>query len=167
MAEYYYTDANRQPAGPLPYDELKAMYERGELADGALVAEVGADAWQEAAAIFGDGGSTSSPKTPGDVVPPVVPTGEIGRPSDAFEPLAGWAFGLGIASWMCGSIFTGVPGVILGHIALNKIKREGNTNSAAKVLGIIGLVLSYLAIAGAVFWFFLVVVFGVLGSMNP
>lgn len=161
MAEYYYTDANRQAAGPLPYEELAAMHARGELPAGTLVAEVGADEWQDASAVFG-GGPSSGAAHP---TPPMQPSGAIGRPQDEFIPLAGWAFGLGVASWVCAGILAGIPAVILGHMALGRIKAENNTNGTAKVLTIIGLVAGYLSIAFTILWLVLVVGFGVMGGL--
>ncbi len=161
MADYYYTDANRQPAGPVPFEQLKAMHEQGQLANGALAAEVGADEWQPVSSLFGQPAS-------GDVgysAPPITPTGNIGRPQDDFIPLAGWAFGLGIASWVCAGALAGVPAVILGHMALGRIKAENNTNGTAKVLAIIGLVAGYVSIAFTILWLVLVVGFGVMGGI--
>mgnify|MGYP001082138902 CR=1 FL=1 len=150
MTEYYYTDANRKPAGPLPHDELKAMHERGELVGGALIAEVGSDTWQEAAAFFGNEPEDAAERPEHVSSPPVRPTGAIGGPNEEFLPIAGWAFGLGIASWVCAGILAGIPAVITGHMALGRIKREGNTNGTAKVLATIGLVAGYLSIAATV-----------------
>ncbi len=146
MAEFYYTDDARQPAGPIPLEELTAMHERGELAEGALVAEVGSDSWQEAAAFFAATSSSPQPGGPAPLPPPTQPQGEIGN-SEAFPPIAGWAFGLGIASWVCGGFLTAIPGVICGHIALRSIKRDGNTNGTARVLALVGLIAAYAAIA--------------------
>ncbi|OAB63824.1 hypothetical protein AY599_18425 [Leptolyngbya valderiana BDU 20041] len=140
MAEYYYTDANRNPMGPIPFEELRSMYEQGKLASGALVAEVGATEWQSAAELLRPGSSE-----PVEATPPVASAAML-DPNDRFEPLAGWAFGLGLASWLCISILGAIPGAILGHMALGKMKRDGNPNQAAKVLAIIGLILSYVQI---------------------
>lgn len=164
MAEYYYTDANRQPAGPVPFDELRSMFQQGKLADGALVAEVGASEWKPAAEVFGADANTGG--NAGISAPPVTPTGAIGV-DDPFEPTAGWAFGLGLSSWVCIGILGAIPGAILGHIALGKMKRDGNRNQTAKVLAIIGLVLSYIQIG------FMVVIAGffilaaIAGGLNP
>lgn len=167
MADYYYTDANRQPAGPVPIDELRSMFREGKLANGALVAEVGASEWKPAAELLG-GSSTGAPIYS---APPVAPTGVIGSShgaQDAFFPSAGWSFGLGLASWVCSlSILTGIPAVICGHMALSRMKAENNNNSTAKVLAIIGLVLGYLSLAGMVF-FILIFGLAMLGAMaNP
>ena len=162
MADFYYTDANRQPAGPVPIEELRAMHERGEFVEGALIAEVGADQWQEARSFFG---SSPSPSGAPAVAPPVSP-GSIPS-NDRFEALAAWSFGLGLASWACIGILPAIPGVILGHMALSRMKRDGNTNGAAKVLAIIGLVASYLNLAMIPLFVLLGIGFGLLGAFFP
>lgn len=158
MSEYYYTDHNRQPAGPVPLDELRGMHQRGELAAGALVARVGADAWEPAEAVLGSGGGVRG------AAPPVHPTGEISR-GDHFEALAGWSFGLGLASWLCVGILPAIPGVILGHMALGRLKREGNGDGASKVLAIIGLVASYVNLALIPLFLLLGLGFGLIGAL--
>lgn len=163
MADFYYTDASRQPAGPVPYEQLKGMHDRGELADGALAAEVGATEWQPVASMFGQ------PIT-GDVgysAPPISPAGPITGNGDEFEPLAGWAFGMGMATWVCFGIFSAIPGVILGHMALSKLKRTGNTNGTSRVLAIIGLVASYAYFAIIAVVLVLGLSFGLLGAFGP
>lgn len=162
MAEYYYTDDARQPAGPLPLERLRAMFDRGELAPDALVAEVGADRWETAADVFG-----SNPPAAGRQSPPITP-GPITGGSQGFEPLAGWSFGLGMASWLCfGSLLPAIPGVILGHMALSRMSQSGNTDSASKVLAIIGLITSYLSLALGVLGIVLGMGFGVLSWFVP
>jgi|GEM_PF-2153733 len=164
MADYYYTDANRQPAGPVPYEELKDMFELGRLADGALAAEVGASEWQPVASMFGQ------PVTGqvGYSAPPVSPTSQAGPAPDPFEPLAGWAFGLGLASWvLCLGCLSGIPGIILGHMALSKMKRTGNKNQAALVLSIIGLVASYISTIGAILYGVFMAFVMVAAAANP
>ncbi len=170
MADYYYTDANREPAGPIPFESLEAMYDRGELAEGALVAEVGAGEWQEASEVFGGRVSVEaspSMERPAGIAPPVSPTGPIADSTHRFEPLAGWAFGLGMASWVCFGFFAAIPGVILGHMALGKLKATGNTDGASKVLAIIGLILSYLSVGFLVLGLFIGLGFGLLGAFMP
>lgn len=163
MADYYYTDANRQPAGPVSFEELKDMFELGRLSDGALVAEVGASEWQPVASLFGQPVTGDA----GYSAPPVSPTGGIGSPHENFEPLAGWAFGFGISAWVCLGFLGAVPGVILGHMALGKMKRENNTNQTAKVLAMIGLIASYVSLVFSVLavGFFILVLAA--SSVNP
>jgi len=71
---------------------------------------------------------------------------------------------LGIISWVGASILTGIPAVIIGHMAMKEIDRSGGTQGG-KPLAIIGLVLGYLSIAGIVgLCLFLVLVVGVLST---
>lgn len=71
---------------------------------------------------------------------------------------------LGIISWVGASILTGIPAVIIGHMAMKEIDRSGGTQGG-KPLAIIGLVLGYLSIAGIVgFCLFLVFVIGIFGA---
>jgi hypothetical protein len=53
---------------------------------------------------------------------------------------------LGLCVFLVG-FFTGIPAVILGHMALGEINRSGNTQSG-RGMAITGLVLGYLSIAG-------------------
>lgn len=149
MSEFYYTDAQRQPQGPVSLETLRAMALRGELPAGCLVAEVGAEHWQDASRVIGG------------AAPPVNPTGPIGVSTDRFEPLAAWSFGLGIAAWaICLSIFAAIPAIILGHMALGRIKASRSTNVAAKVMAIIGLVAGYVhLLLIAAYVLFMVIVF--------
>lgn len=162
MADYYYTDADRNPTGPIPFEELRSMFEQGKLASGALVAEVGASEWQPAADLFGRPASGG-----GDSTPPATPAAVYVDPNDRFEPLAGWAFGLGLASWLCISLLGAIPGVILGHMALGKLRREANPNQASKVLAIIGLILSYIQVGVFVIAMIVGVLMVMVAAANP
>ena len=63
--------------------------------------------------------------------------------------LAVWSLVLGILSLVCFSIFTAIPGVICGHVALSRIKRSAGA-IAGNGLAIGGLVTGYLGIAWAI-----------------
>jgi hypothetical protein len=56
---------------------------------------------------------------------------------------------LGILSICAASVLTGIPAVICGHIALNRINQSNGT-IGGKGMAIAGLILGYLSIAGAV-----------------
>ena len=56
---------------------------------------------------------------------------------------------LGIVAWVGASILTGIPAVILGHMALGEINRSNGTQSG-RGLAITGLVLGYLSLTGIV-----------------
>ncbi len=60
---------------------------------------------------------------------------------------------LALASVICGGlsfffgIFTAIPAVICGHMALNELKRNpGKFDSSAKTMSVVGLVLGYVFI---------------------
>ncbi len=66
------------------------------------------------------------------------------------EPLAGWTFGLGLAAFLCCGILTGIPAIVLGHMALTKMKDD--VHDRGKALAIIGLVAGYLSVGCMVLW---------------
>lgn len=72
---------------------------------------------------------------------------------------------LGIASWVVGSVLTGIPAVIIGHMALREIDGSAGTQGG-RPLAIIGLVLGYLSIAGALIGCLIVALFflGIFGA---
>ncbi len=73
---------------------------------------------------------------------------------------------LGIASWVIGSVLTGIPAVIIGHMAMREIDNSAGTQGG-KPLAIIGLVLGYLSIAGLVgICLFFVFVIGIGAAAN-
>lgn len=75
-----------------------------------------------------------------------VPGGPVEVPGVAprTNPLAGWSLGLGLGSLLCG-IFTAIPAVICGHIAIRRINRSGGRETG-RGLAITGLVAGYLMI---------------------
>jgi len=60
-----------------------------------------------------------------------------------------WSLVLGILGITCCSVFTAIPAVICGHVALSKIKKSAGA-LAGEGLAIAGLVLGYIGIALAV-----------------
>lgn len=66
------------------------------------------------------------------------------------SPGAIWSLVLGILGVCCCTIFTAIPAVICGHIALSKIKKSAGA-LAGNGLAIAGLVLGYIGIAIAIF----------------
>ncbi len=56
---------------------------------------------------------------------------------------------LGILSWIGLSILTGIPAIILGHMALSEINNSRGLQNG-RGMAITGLVLGYLSVAGAV-----------------
>lgn len=69
------------------------------------------------------------------------------------EPLAIWSLVLGIMGLLCCGFIVAVPGVICGHFAISKIRKEPNLGGTG--LAIAGLVIGYVAIVVWVIWLFL------------
>jgi type II secretion system protein G len=82
---------------------------------------------------------------------PVAPA-EPHRPPKTCD-LGIYSMVLGIAGFFCFSILTGIPAVILGHMALKRIKESGGRLGGGG-LAIAGLVLGYLE----VFIFFIIMI---------
>jgi len=72
-----------------------------------------------------------------------------GRPKTS--TLAVWSLVLGILSLPCFSIFSAIPAVICGHMALSRISYSGGS-LAGKGLAIAGLATGYVGIALAIFY---------------
>lgn len=60
------------------------------------------------------------------------------------NPLAGWSLGLGLGSLFC--IFSAIPAVICGHMAISRINRSGG-REGGRGMAVAGLVIGYLMIA--------------------
>lgn len=61
------------------------------------------------------------------------------------DPLAIWSLVLGILSWFCFSILTGIPAIICGHRSLGRIRK--NPMLGGKGMAITGLALGYIGTA--------------------
>ena len=70
-------------------------------------------------------------------VPPPVPQSKI-------SALAVRSLVLGILSLVCFSIFSGIPSIICGHMALSEIKKSSGGLSG-RALAIAGLTISYIS----------------------
>jgi len=60
-------------------------------------------------------------------------------------PAAIWSLILAVLSFTCGWLFTAIPAVICGHIALAKIRKSGGT-VGGKGIATAGLILGYIAL---------------------
>lgn len=69
-----------------------------------------------------------------------------------------WSLVLGLLSLMCLCFLTGIPAVILGHLALREIRRSGG-RVAGDGMAIVGLVIGYLSIAVSILMLVLFIVF--------
>jgi hypothetical protein len=81
--------------------------------------------------------------------PPPIPSQAPSLPPKT-DPLAVWSLVLGILSLVCFGLLAGIPAVICGHKALNKIKNSYGTLSG-NGLAIAGLATGYLgAVLGTI-----------------
>ena len=110
---------------------------QGRASGQTFVLADGATEWKtlstcpEFAALF----AAPLPGTPGTTTAPAGPPQTCG--------MAGWSLGLGISAFLCG--VTAIPGLILGIIALNKIKASaGRLSGRGLALG--GIVTSAIAL---------------------
>src|SRR5438034_10745406 len=72
--------------------------------------------------------------------PPPVP-----QPIPRVAPAAIWSLVLAVLSFFCGWLFTAIPAVICGHVALSKIRKSGGA-LRGKRIATAGLILGYLAL---------------------
>lgn len=82
---------------------------------------------------------------PGGYVP-----GGFGPRPDEKNSLGGWALGLGIASFVCCGIFTGIPAIIVGFLGMQAANEGRATN---KGMSIAGIVLGILSIVLAIVFY--------------
>src|SRR5437667_3583281 len=82
-----------------------------------------------------------------DVTPPPPPPASPSpiRPVPRTAPAAIWSLVLAILSFPFGSLFTAIPAVICGHLALSKIRKSGGA-LRGKRIATAGLILGYLAL---------------------
>lgn len=75
--------------------------------------------------------------------------GGFGPRPDEKNSLGGWALGLGIASLVCCSIFTGIPAMIVGYLGMRAANEGRATNKGMSIAGIImgGLSILWLIVA--------------------
>lgn len=114
--------------------------------------------------------SAPIPATVPGTPPPVTPTvtgsvTTVPTPSAPTEQLAVWSLVLSLLAvfgWCCAPVgITAVGGVILGHLALGRIK--ANPELQGHGLAIAGLIIGYCAIAG---WLLKVIFFGGLAGIE-
>ena len=63
--------------------------------------------------------------------------GGFGPRPDEKNSLGGWALGLGIASFACCGVFTGIPAMILGFLGLQAANEGRATNKGMSIAGIV------------------------------
>ena len=74
---------------------------------------------------------------PGGYVP-----GGFGPRPDEKNSLGGWALGLGVAGFLCCSIFTGIPAIVVGFLGMQAASEGRATNKGMSIAGIVLGVLS-------------------------
>ena len=74
---------------------------------------------------------------PGGYVP-----GGFGPRPDEKNSLGGWALGLGVAGFLCCSIFTGIPAIVVGFLGMQAANEGRSTNKGMSIAGIVLGVLS-------------------------
>lgn len=135
---YKIRGADGKEYGPVSADTLRDWVNQGRANGQTFVLADGTTEWKtlstcpEFAAIFAApmGGGTSAAGSA-----PAGPPQTCG--------LAGWSLGLGISAFLCG--VTAIPGLILGIIALNKIK-ESAGRLGGRGLAVGGIVTSAIAL---------------------
>jgi hypothetical protein len=138
--EYYYTDVQNQPRGPVTLAELQELVAQGAVHPYTMVAQVGSQQWVPI----------------GTVLPGLVPFAP--QPT---EPLAIWSICLSVAGLSCYGL-TAIGGVICGHMALSALKRKPTFQGRG--LAIAGLIVGYLMLLVLVGMIGLIVFMGVLGA---
>lgn len=86
-------------------------------------------------------------------------------PGPGYAP-AGPTSGMAIASLVCSLLGIGLVGVILGHLALNEIKKS-NGYTQGRGLAIAGLVIGYLQIAAGILIVIFVIIAAATASNYP
>lgn len=77
--------------------------------------------------------------------PPPLPSASGQVYPQKTSALAIWSLVLGILGLTCFTIFTGIPGLICGHMALSRIKRSGGT-LGGQGLAIAGTIMGYMSL---------------------
>jgi hypothetical protein len=155
--DYYYTDAQNQPRGPVSVEQLRELLNSGAVNASTQVAAVGSQQWvpiltvvQASAAPGGTAGPGPVMGAPGGAMVPAGPT----------EPLAVWSLVLGIISMICCTFMIfGIGAVVTGHLALGSIKKSPNRQGRGMALA--GLIMGYISIVSGI----LGIAFGILGQI--
>lgn len=139
--DYYYTDAQNQPRGPVSVEQLRELMSTGQVNAATQVAAVGSQNWVPITTVLagaGQGGGLPYGGTPGGPGGPIVQAGQT-------EPLAIWSLVLGILSMLCCTfLIVGAGAVVTGHLALSSLKK--NPTRQGRGMAIAGLVMGYLSI---------------------
>jgi hypothetical protein len=131
----YFIHRNNEQLGPFTEADVRAKLASGELAPSDHVWWQGQTGWvplsQTPLA-----GAAVPPAAP--VVAPIAPAAMA--PTGATSQLAIWALVCGCLGFLC-SLFTSIPAIVLGHLALGAIKKQPGLQG--KGMAIAGLILGY------------------------
>ena len=163
MVEWFYGKEGQQ-YGPIDEATLRARITTGEVGPHDLIWSEGMAAWTPLSQLpqFGSTGGVP-PQISGAVADP--PLEGVGSTSPYAPPVAspmavypagpvmpgtnGLAIAsmiCGILSLLCGGVFLGIPAVICGHLALNRLKNPDN-HQVGRGMAIAGLVCGYAGLA--------------------
>ena len=154
----YHLAQNGQNTGPFTLEQVRAMWRSGSLSPQTLYWQPNQADWQPLGQIASTlGAPPTLPGTPPQPMPVAGPDYSThpawpGQPVTSGVAIA--SFVLGLASLLL-SVFTAVPAIICGHIALSQIKHSAG-RLGGRGFAITGLVIGYLFVGFtvAIFVFF-------------
>jgi hypothetical protein len=152
--------------GPFPLEEINRQLAAGTLSLSDQAWYEGAAGWAALSTVPGvsaAGSPGAAPISPATVPASVAPAGLIPvRKTEQLAVLSLIFSILGLFGFCCGFfMMAGVAGIVCGHIALSKIKKDPNLEGHG--LAMAGVVIGYLAVAGWLVWIF---VFGGLAVLQ-
>jgi hypothetical protein len=135
---------NGQALGPFSLEEINRQLAVGTLSPSDLAWYEGAPGWIALSTVPGvtSGGTAASP--------PAATSRMATQPAGKTEPLAIFSLVLSVLGLFCCGLFSGIPGIICGHLALSKI--EKNPGLEGHGLAVAGLVIGYFASLAWLFW---------------
>jgi len=148
---------NGQAMGPFSLEEINRQLAAGTLSPSDQAWYEGAAGWMPLSTVPGvDGGGTATvPSHPAGATVRAQPVAAPLSSAGKTEPLAIWSLVLSLMGLFCCGLFTGIPGVVCGHLALSKIEKTPGLEGHG--LAVAGLIIGYFA---AVAWIFYLIFFG-------
>jgi len=139
--------------GPVSGEQIRNWFREGRVDAQTRIAAEGRLEWQPMAA-YAEFADLCQPVSSMPDAPPPVAAGSGKTPSSGTrqttEPTAVASLVLGILSFMCFSVVTGIPAIICGHLARARI-RQSRGASGGNAMAVIGLILGYLSLIGILF----------------
>jgi hypothetical protein len=157
LMEWYYSQNSTQH-GPVSDVQLRGKLMSGEVAASELVWREGMRDWAMASSVPELSSSVRIPAVGESGMPPASPSGA--SPASPYAPPSGQlpytapppTSALAIASLICGILglvtclfIPGIPAVICGHMALNRMAVPG-VNLQGRELAIAGLIMGYIGV---------------------